>query len=233
MSGVRLTLGEQTLAERTAWAEKRAMREHENAMRLYFENEELLSQLVAHHGADRPSDELGIAFFTTPVNWRCPVCRRAKWEFARLNRKGWLHCRIVEHHDLFPEDFYLERVATVLKDWTGDLPPEEVAAFEAFGAEVSSLERFSRINICDDCNRADPHGKKAAGTPSYFTFAPHEIATFITPRIGAGVEVDAVRARATYQTIRPALAIISERAASILHRARTNPLLRTTDEVAA
>jgi len=223
-------LGRRTPAGRAACAGKRALREQDNFIHRYRGNEDLLAQLLEEHGAERPSDELTIAFFATPVDWRCPVCARAKWEFARLNHKGWLHCRIVSHHDHFPDDFHLQRVAAVVRERPRVCSREETAAFEALYAEVDTLERFRPVDICDDCNRADPHGKKAAGAPSYFTFAPHEIAAFITPRIGAGVEVDAAKAKATYETIRPALAIISERAASILRRARANPLLRRLDE---
>jgi hypothetical protein len=167
-------------------------------------------------GAERPSDELGGAFFRTPADWRSAVCQRAKWEFARLNRKGWLHCRIVSHHDHFPQ-YASEKLAAAVAAVPTLTSPEPLQdEWRRVLASVETLTRFGHVDICDDCNRADPHGKKAAGAPEYFSFAPHEIAAFITPKLGAGVSVDNAKARATYETIRPALRVISERASVII-----------------
>lgn len=65
--------------------------------------------------------------------------------------------------------------------------------------------RFETELICGDCNSADGAAKRKLGLPSDWSFAPGEIARFVsvTPHSGATV-IDYAEALRIYQQQRPA-----------------------------
>lgn len=108
-----------------------------------------------------------MGFSKVPIDWRCPICCRSKAEMARLDKNGNLLCAIPEHHDHFADEAY---------DRLGDMVDE--------GGQMkiviaNSFARFRPVYVCNDCNVVDCNAKCSVGAPSYFSFAPHEIACFI------------------------------------------------------
>lgn len=142
-------------------------------------------------------------FFEVGVNWRCPCCYRSKPEIARLDKNSDLLCSLVLHHDHFDacvcEHLDLRDVA----DWSVPRAIEE------------SLVRFSATLICSDCNVAEPAAKQMVEAPAAFSFAPYEIAGFITVTANAPHAVDADRAREVYEAARPSMKVLAARLRAI------------------
>ena len=138
----------------------------DGADRQTVENARLLWELSSFWGAPNLGNICG--FFHVPHDWRCPCCYRTKAEISRLDKNRNLFCPIVRHHDHLEDDI------------RGALSKLERGAREAY---ASSLIRFPPILICNDCNVIDSAAKKEVNAPAYFSFAPHEIAAFISPKI--------------------------------------------------
>lgn len=142
-------------------------------------------------------------FFNVAHHWRCPCCYRTKDQFARLDKNYNLLCSIVFHHDHF-----VEHVAEI-----ADL--SNVADYQLRHALGEGLVRFPDTPICSDCNVAEPAAKRIVEAPSFFSFAPYEIAGFIIVTDNAPHEVDAERARAMYESARPAMRVLYDRVRAI------------------
>lgn len=101
------------------------------------------------------------------ISWRCPGCRRSKFECLRWTmrfpnsanaKEGWalgLH----KHHD--------HRADPILID--GKYKPS------------AWTPRFSEIHVCEQCNSADATAKRKLNLPKEFSFSPIEIGTFVIP----------------------------------------------------
>jgi hypothetical protein len=92
-----------------------------------------------------------------PEDWRCPGCRRSKFEVLRWTilypnkpesrRPGWAG-GYHNHHD--------------------------------HGGDGGGIARFDRTVVCEQCNSADSVAKRKLKLPSNFSFAPWEIQRFVT-----------------------------------------------------
>ncbi len=58
--------------------------------------------------------------------------------------------------------------------------------------------RFPEVVVCDHCNAADAASKRKLGLPREFSFAPHEIAQFVTATPRTGHVIDYEIAQAIY-----------------------------------
>jgi len=109
-----------------------------------------------------------------PRDWRCPSCRRSKYEQLRWTKsitgrgvpKGeyqWL-APIHEHHDHGGD--------------TGERAP-----------------RFPPTMLCFDCNIAEGRTKDRLDLPRDFSFSPVELSVFITglPHCGVDTDLDAAK----------------------------------------
>lgn len=134
-------------------------------------------------------------FFAVTHDWCCPSCLRSKFEISRLHSKAGhcqegLLCSICEHHDHF-------RIAIAREISRKEAGEPLSAAYDA------RFVRFAPTYICKDCNNADPCAKRAIGAPDNFSFAPHEIATFITVRPHETHEIDWNAAEEAWHAAKP------------------------------
>ncbi len=166
-------------------------------------NARLLRRLAKNHNA---LDFGKISkFFEVGLNWRCPCCHRSKEEIARLDRNAHLLCELHRHHDHF-----------------GDEANSRLPSGPGVADVLASFCRFPDVLICSDCNVAEPAAKRIVGAPSYFTFTPYEIATFITVRNNKPHLVDDDRARQAYEAAKPAMVLIRNRLSAVLKSAETD-----------
>lgn len=143
--------------------------------------------LLALHATDRLN--LDDNWASVPQAWRCHACGRHKRDLARKSPAGVLICRLDWHHDHL-RDFGKR----LLRD-KAHRPAEPEAFRRWFGATDACkdlIERFHPSFVCVDCNAADGDAKrrlKGVVHPD-FSFAPSEIAQFITARPNLPHEVD-------------------------------------------
>jgi len=149
-------------------------------------------------------------FFNVSHSWRCPCCLRSKQEIARLDKNENMLCAIHSHHDHFL-DIVHDRVRTLARgNW------------EMSNSIVYSLQRFPETMICNDCNVAEPVAKLKAGAPEAFSFAPHEIASFIVVTANEPHTVDPDRAQIVYEAVVPSMKILAERLREITKAVQSN-----------
>lgn len=171
------------------------------------DNMHLLAELMSKHG----TFTLGVVsnFFAVGPHWRCPCCLRSKPEIVRVDRNGHLLCSIVMHHDHF-SDVVADKIKTVgLRD------------YGITDALHLSLTRFPETLICGDCNVVEPAAKRAVGAQGAFSFAPHEIASFIKATPNAPHDFDVDAARTAYEVALPAMSALADRLRAVM-RAQAN-----------
>lgn len=140
-----------------------------------------------------------MGFSKVPVDWRCPVCCRSKAEMARLDKNCNLLCAIPSHHDHFADEAY-DRLKSA-----GDENWQMRTAF------AESFSRFPPTLVCNDCNIADVQAKSSVGAPSYFSFAPHEIACFIEVKPNQPHQLKPAAAQEMYESLKPTMRILARR----------------------
>lgn len=121
--------------------------------------------------------------------WRCPGCNRTKFEILRWTKRkppghkepfmGWL-AAFHTHHDHGSDRFGLDAHGRFLRP---------------------GPSRFPEVIVCDHCNGADASAKRKLGLPREFSFAPHEIAQFVTATPHAGHVIDYEIAQAIYDRV--------------------------------
>ncbi len=111
------------------------------------------------------SVSIGGKFFRTPVDWQCPCCRRSKQRIAYC-KESKLICQIVLHHDHFEE-------AAKKKLRNMGIPSYAV---------IAGFARFPGTFVCEGCNLAEGCAKTLVKAPADFSFTPHEIGLFVTPK---------------------------------------------------
>jgi rubredoxin len=148
-------------------------------------------------------------FFEVDVEWRCPCCYRAKPEIARLDKNQNLLCSIHEHHDHFWDEL-------------GEKVPLFDVHYPARQAIGDSFARFPPTRICSDCNVAEPDAKRLVGAPSYFTFAPYEIASFIIVSENSPHTVNEMVAVSVYEAAKPAMKLMARRLTAVTAASKSN-----------
>jgi hypothetical protein len=142
-------------------------------------------------------------FFGVDHEWRCPSCFRSKPEIARLDKNENLLCALHDHHDHFWEEVS-DKIDLRSYDW------------RARSAIEKSFSRFEPTLICSDCNVAEPAAKALVVAPRYFSFAPHEIASFIDVAVNVPHKIDMDRAVAVYAGAKPAMEILARRLKALI-----------------
>lgn len=160
-------------------------------------NGRLLIRLMKYLGAKDVGSISG--FFGTHESWRCPCCLRSKEEFARLDKNGNLLCAVHWHHDHF-SDCIGDSVMRLTED-----------AYWARRPIIGSFERFPEIMICNDCNVAEGVAKKIVQAKPAFSFAPHEIQSFIRVCGSGAHEIDELRAKEIYEAVLGLMRIIGDK----------------------
>ncbi|MBI2240791.1 MAG: hypothetical protein HYU59_08315 [Magnetospirillum gryphiswaldense] len=129
-----------------------------------------MKRLAAKLGAT--GFDLNRWWLITPPDWTCPCCHRGKAAIARLNKHSKLMGHLVEHHDHMEDE--VKRIYTDLiskKLW-----PDADEKGREFAKRVKGIvAAFEHAIICQDCNNADRHAKKAVGTHPAFSFSPPEL----------------------------------------------------------
>lgn len=144
--------------------------------------------------------ELNGNWARTPIDWRCPVCRRLKPEIARLTAAGVALCQLERHHDHLGD-----QGARIL--WRGQVRPENRSGAEALHSAIQVCmglaERFHPILVCSDCNAADAAAKAALeyAADDHFSFSPSEIARFIKIEPNRPHEIDATIALGIWMAV--------------------------------
>lgn len=100
-------------------------------------------------------------------NWRCPACGRSPFQIMRRGRDGRWRQTLHYHHD---HGFVAESAKSFAFD----------AACWAVSEGRKALWRFEPEHICWQCNLADAAVKRIHKLPKDFSFAPAEIALFIS-----------------------------------------------------
>jgi rubredoxin len=154
----------------------------------------LTRQLVEHFEAD--GVDMTLAWACTPREWECPSCGRAKSNIVRLNSKGQLMCRLVEHHDHM-KDLVEREFKLACKSQNVLIADEQAKRFAARASQMVSA--YDNAIICDDCNGADATAKGAAKTNKSFSYSPQEIRQFVRPQPNQPHEIDEKEARRIWQ----------------------------------
>jgi len=133
-------------------------------------------------------------FCEVTTAWRCPCCHRSKSEIARLDKNGNLLCAIAEHHDHF-NDMASDQIRKAMRA-AGEIETED---YMALNYVEGSFQRFSPTLVCEDCNVAEPEGKRLVCAKSSFTFAPWEIMQFVEVVPNHPHTVNYERCKAVYE----------------------------------
>ncbi|MFT0174661.1 hypothetical protein ACLKMY_37975 [Paraburkholderia mimosarum] len=142
------------------------------------------------------SVDMTFGWACTPMDWACPACGRTKPEIARVNSRGHLMCRLVEHHDHM-KDLVKAEFERQCKQQERVVADEFAKRFASRAAPMVSA--YDNAMICDDCNSADPTAKSAVGTHKDFSYSPQEIRRFVRPRLNMPHVIDIEEAAAIWQ----------------------------------
>ncbi|UFW92025.1 hypothetical protein BjapCC829_49705 (plasmid) [Bradyrhizobium barranii] len=145
--------------------------------------------------------DLNSGWASTWTGWSCPCCRREKPQMARMSPGGVLLCRLEFHHDHIGDltkRIFRERNA---RSEDRDI---NIQVSRAKDALLPLVERFEPTLICIDCNLAEGRAKLelTREIDADFTFAPSEIATFITAGKNRTHEIDVEKARTAWLAAR-------------------------------
>jgi rubredoxin len=158
-------------------------------------------------------------------SWFCPVCRRSKVDIFRLSGRGILLANLEEHHDHL-RDYVGSRARSLFGDrWGAELPPGCAEIADTVKHLVSS---FSRELVCSECNAADGKAKLMMKDviPSYFSFSPAEIRTFIEPVPNADHRINEERVKGTWHTCEASVKARTDLIDQTLHMIHASELHR-------
>ncbi len=132
----------------------------------------------------------------TPINWKCPVCKRDKSQIVKLNKHNDLSGQLHEHHDHM-KDLVKKRFQELSSS------KEKVVAdklAEKFAVRLSfAFAAYDNTIICSDCNSADMEAKKLINSHKYFSFAPSDIAEFIIANNNSEHHIDEKKAKKIWE----------------------------------
>ena len=142
--------------------------------------------------------DLNSGWASTWTPWSCPCCQREKPQIARVSPGGVLLCRLEYHHD------HIGNLAKRIFRERNPRSEEQdvnIQVSRAKDALMPLIERFESTLICIDCNLAEGRAKLELSREidADFTFAPSEIATFITVAANRTHEIDVEKARNAWQ----------------------------------
>ncbi|MGB3336856.1 MAG: hypothetical protein WBA73_06725 [Devosia sp.] len=145
--------------------------------------------------------DLNSSWALTSARWTCPVCRREKPDLFRLSDNGCLLANLEVHHDHLPDTVWPRTAELLGRDWTKTAP-------SGTGGQVDNVERlimrFRPTLVCNECNTADAIAKGALpAIDRRFSFAPDEIASFITASPGQPHSVDVSAAKRIWSEQKP------------------------------
>lgn len=141
--------------------------------------------------------DLNSGWASTWTGWSCPCCRREKAQIARLSSGGVLLCRLEYHHDHIGD--LAKRIFRERNPRSEDRDIN-IQVSRVKDALMPLVERFEPTLICIDCNLAEGRAKLelTKEIDADFTFAPSEIATFITVAQNRTHEIDVEKARTVW-----------------------------------
>ncbi|MDP1953255.1 MAG: hypothetical protein Q8K71_02130 [Polaromonas sp.] len=154
----------------------------------------LTKELMARFGATEVDMTSWWAW--TPSEWTCTACGRPKSAIARLNQKGQLMCRLVEHHDHM-QNLLLERFRQISSSQDRVVADEIAEHFAKRSSQMVSA--YDNAIICNDCNNADAVAKGLASAHADFSFSPAEMRRFILAKPGQPHQIDGEIAAAIWK----------------------------------
>ncbi|MBW5437256.1 hypothetical protein FXB41_21615 [Bradyrhizobium canariense] len=145
--------------------------------------------------------DLNSGWASTWTKWNCPCCQREKPQIARLSTGGILLCRLEFHHD-----HLVDRAKRIYRERNPRTDDRDIniQVSRTKDALMPLIERFEPTLICIDCNLAEGRAKLelAAEIDRDFTFAPSEIATFISVTANRVHDIDIEKARRAWLAAR-------------------------------
>lgn len=172
---------------------------NDEAMRIHFHEldgkwSRQTAEAMARSGAK--GLDLNSNWALTDVDWSCPACGREKRDLFRLTSIGCLLASLEIHHDHLPDTVWPRTWALFGKDWSEQAP---AGTIEQIDTVEALIRRFRPTLLCRDCNAADATAKKGIeGVDRRFSFAPDEIASFISAKTGGPHAVDCRKATALW-----------------------------------
>jgi hypothetical protein len=141
--------------------------------------------------------DLNSGWASTWTFWSCPCCQREKPLIARISPSGVLLCRLEYHHDHIGD---LAKRIFRERNPRSEERDINIQVSRAKDALMPLIERFESTLICIDCNLAEGRAKLelTGEIDADFTFAPSEIATFITVAANRTHEIDIEKARTAW-----------------------------------
>lgn len=132
----------------------------------------------------------------TPMDWKCPACKRSKPQIAKLDSREYASCKLEEHHDHMKD--IVRRLFEEISSSRDNVVATELA--ERFAIRTSfAISAYDNTVICADCNKADGIAKLKAKIHSDFSFSPDEIGCFIKPSSNKAHEIDVGIAKDIWQ----------------------------------
>jgi len=123
----------------------------------------------------------------TPMDWKCPSCKRKKLQIAKLDSRGYASCHLHEHHDHMKD--IIRRMFEDISSSKEKVVATELA--ERFAVRTSfAISAYDNTVICADCNKADGLAKIKVRTHQDFSFSPEEIGRFVKPKDHQEHEID-------------------------------------------
>ncbi len=123
----------------------------------------------------------------TPSSWCCPSCSRSKSEIVRLNKHNYLEGHIHEHHDHI-HHLVKSQFTKTSEQLNSQLATENSTHF--IDKIFHAFSAFPETLICKDCNLIDAEAKKLIKAPTFFSFSPSEISSFIISRPNLAHKLD-------------------------------------------
>jgi hypothetical protein len=121
--------------------------------------------------------------------WRCPACRRTKFEVMRWARR-------------YPNQLGSPGAKPYM-GWLAALAGHHDHASDAWRPGHTAQPRFPETIICDQCNVADGTAKRRLGLPPTWSFSPEEIGRFVVAAPHQKHAIDLATAEAIYRENRP------------------------------
>ena len=157
------------------WFERRAQlsRQAHQHLEAAVESGELVSldgirsplsrRILEFHAAQ--TIQMNSSWVCTAQDWKCPCCKRSKFEISRVGQRGQVLAKLVVHHDHMGQAMEEAFHAAFKAAGTTTAQVEGMLLVERMGKAFAA---FDDILVCEDCNNADTAAKRMVGEPPHF-----------------------------------------------------------------
>lgn len=163
----------------------------------------LSCEIKKHHGVEL--FEMNRNWVETSQHWRCPCCKRSKFEISRLGSKGQILAKLVEHHDHMADTLKAAFNKVFVDSGTEKPTSTGLALIERMAPAFSA---YAPVLICEDCNNSDAAAKKLLSAKGdrveWQSFSIGQIRKFINVRKHVSHGIDEPKVMALWLLVRPA-----------------------------